>query len=62
MSASLIDVETDLLFRFVELIGLLLGFEFADDLFEELDQLKASAAFVTFDVKLDLAVRLNCDV
>jgi hypothetical protein len=43
-------------FRLIKLTGPLLRFDLADDLLEEFDGFEAALSFITFDVKLDLAI------
>jgi hypothetical protein len=46
----LIDSEADILFGFIKLARLALGFNFADDLFKETDDIKTAFSFVSLDV------------
>jgi hypothetical protein len=46
----LIDSETDILFGFIKLARFAPGFDFADDLFKETDNIEATLALVSFDM------------
>jgi hypothetical protein len=58
----LIDSETDILFGFIKLARFALGFNFADDLFKETDDIKTALALVSFDVQLHIPVGSNGDL
>ena len=61
MSQPLINPIPDLLLRLIKLIGLLLSFQLADQLFKYFDHVEALAAFITFDVQFDLSIRQDSD-
>ena len=46
----LIDSESDILFGFIKLARFALGFNLADNLLEETDDIEAALALVSFDV------------
>ncbi len=56
MSQPLIDPITNLFLRFVKLVGLLLRFKLANQLFKNLDHVEAFTTLVTFDMQLHLAI------
>src|SRR5260221_6784340 len=56
MSQPLIDAITNLFLRFVKLVGLLLRFSLANQLFKYLDHIEAFTALVSFDMQLHLAI------
>jgi hypothetical protein len=49
--APLVNVQLDLLVRFIKLARLPAGLEFSHDLFEHFHLFQAALAFVTFDVQ-----------
>jgi len=61
MSQPLIDPIPDLLLRLIKLVGLLLSFQLAHQLFKYFDHVEAFAAFITFDVQFYLSIRQDSD-
>jgi len=56
---TLLEIDLDMLIRFIELTGFPSLFQFSNNLFKDFHYLQKTLAFVTLDVQFHSAVRTN---